>query len=681
MEAITNSNPEPAAVAAPAANVPAQAAQDSNPQSSFTDCLERALQVQFPAAQQAGSGTVTSSANSQSSSANDCSLTPGNSLSATQNASQKSTAGCVSTLTAKTGVGAASRNSKQGPSQKQSSDATAAAGVTDSNPPAVPVQEPILAIAANVAAVAPFLPALPMPATVAPEPATGPVIARALVAAESGGLSPVLTTNDLVAAPDSSPSFSATPISSKPAALNQGSANSQPGTPVVAGSIIASMMTQALTPSAMPTIPAAAPNSSPSNQAPMPGQTTSERPAANDTGTSPNLNPSLSSPAVAPPAEKIIGTNDVASGQARGTIEPNSSDSKGAPKHQDKSGNGSQTIENSTQTVPWAGANRAGVDEAGVAKTEEPQTPGAFIHALEKQVASNAPQSSTAIGNDPSLQPASHAEKTGGDSAPSLSREFLHVHGLETASVQKSNANSDLNGGSSNTSSGQSSAAVPPPAAHGIAPATETSFSSHIDSALNSVAVKQEGISTASNSLGTPAPSGSTAAATGSAVTDRRDAEVASAGPAWDMVSAHAERLVQSAQLSQNAGQAEMRIHLSTEAMGSVELRTTVQQDHIAAAITVQRSETQAALLGELPSLQQSLQNRQLQIDRLDINYGGPNSGMSGQHESHSQNGGSERPQNASRNWAYADPETVRPENRADLESGPDGSRTLSVRA
>jgi flagellar hook-length control protein FliK len=745
MEAITNSNPELAAVVASPANVQAPAAQGSSSQSIFTDCLERALQDQGTAAQQDGSSTVTSSANSQSSSATDCSPAPRIPQIASQNASQNSTPGCGSTLTVRTGAGAASRNPKQGPSQKQSAEAPAAAGVAPMSASAVPVQDPIMVIAANVASTAPFLSALPVPVTVAPEPATEPVIAKACVAAQSGGLSSVLTTSDLVAPSNISPSICGTPISSKPAALNQGSANSQPGTPVVAGSMVAQVMPSA----AMPTFPAAALNSSPSNQAPMPGQATSERSAKSDTGTSPKLNPSVSSPAAPPaalnqgsanlqpgtpvvvgsmiaqlmpssampmvpaaalnmslsnqapmpgqatsersaksdtgtspklnpsvsspvaPPEKISGTNDVTGGHTMGTIVPDSSDSKVALKHLDKSVGDPQTIESSTQTVP-----SAGVDQAG-----EPQTPRAFIHAIEKQVESNAPQSSIAIGHDPSLQPTSHAAKTGGDSAPSVSREYLHVQGLEPASAQKSSANSDFNGSSSNTSTGQSSAVVPPTVAHGIAPATETNFSSHIDSALNSAATKQEVVATASNSSGTPATSGSPAAATGSAVTDRRDSEVASTSPAWDMVSAHAERLVQTAQLSQNAGQAEMRIHLSTEAMGSVELRTTVQQDHIAAAITVQRSETQAALLGELPSLQQALQNRQLQIDRLDINYGGQNSGMSGQNESNSQNGGFESPQNSSRNWAHADSEPVRSEFRAELESGLDGSRTLSVRA
>jgi flagellar hook-length control protein FliK len=746
MEAITNSNPELAAVVASPANVQAPAAQGSSSQSIFTDCLERALQDQGTAAQQDGSSTVTSSANSQSSSATDCSPAPRIPQIASQNASQNSTPGCGSTLTVRTGAGAASRNPKQGPSQKQSAEAPAAAGVAPMSASAVPVQDPIMVIAANVASTAPFLSALPVPVTVAPEPATEPVIAKACVAAQSGGLSSVLTTSDLVAPSNISPSICGTPISSKPAALNQGSANSQPGTPVVAGSMVAQVMPSAAMPtfpaaalissppnqaqmpgqatsersaksdtgtspklapsvsspaappaslnqgsanlqpgtpvvvgsmiaqlmpsSAMPMVPAAALNMSLSNQAPMPGQATSERSAKSDTGTSPKLNPSVSSPA-APLAEKIIRANDVASGHATGTIVPDSSDSKGALKHQDKSGGDPQTIESSTPTVP-----SAGVDQAG-----EPQTPRAFIHAIEKQVESNAPQSSIAIGHDPSLQPTSHAAKTGGDSAPSVSREYLHVQGLEPVSAQKSSANSDFNGSSSNTSTGQSSAVVPPPVAHGIAQAMETNFSSHIDNVLNSAALKQEVISTASNSSGTPATGGSTAAATGSAVSDRRDSEVASTRSAWDMVSAHAERLVQSAQLSQNAGQAEMRIHLSTEAMGSVELRTTVQQDHIAAAITVQRSETQAALLGELPSLQQALQNRQLQIDRLDINYGGQNSGMSGQNESNSQNGGFESPQNSSRNWAHADSEPVRSEFRAELESGLDGSRTLSVRA
>jgi flagellar hook-length control protein FliK len=85
-------------------------------------------------------------------------------------------------------------------------------------------------------------------------------------------------------------------------------------------------------------------------------------------------------------------------------------------------------------------------------------------------------------------------------------------------------------------------------------------------------------------------------------------------------------RLVNSAQLVENASHSEMRIELQTDKLGSVELRAHIAGDEVGAAITVEKRDAHAALAVELPALQQALSTKQLRVDQVTLLQGSLNS-------------------------------------------------------
>ncbi len=86
---------------------------------------------------------------------------------------------------------------------------------------------------------------------------------------------------------------------------------------------------------------------------------------------------------------------------------------------------------------------------------------------------------------------------------------------------------------------------------------------------------------------------------------------------------------VPGARVVERIGQAELRVGVNTAAFGNVEVRTAVTENRVAASVVTAHNELRAAMMAEVPSLQQAMEQRQLRLERFDLNpqTGGQNSG------------------------------------------------------
>ena len=103
---------------------------------------------------------------------------------------------------------------------------------------------------------------------------------------------------------------------------------------------------------------------------------------------------------------------------------------------------------------------------------------------------------------------------------------------------------------------------------------------------------------------------------------------------------------VSDAQLTNAAGQSEMRIALQTDKLGAIELHTRVSGDQVGAAIIVEKRDAHAALAVELPALQQALSDRQLRVDQVALTQGslGSTTGDAGANAQQNQRGMAQPP-------------------------------------
>jgi trimeric autotransporter adhesin len=88
---------------------------------------------------------------------------------------------------------------------------------------------------------------------------------------------------------------------------------------------------------------------------------------------------------------------------------------------------------------------------------------------------------------------------------------------------------------------------------------------------------------------------------------------------AWQSVSEQVGRVVNTATLNALQNGTEMRVQLRTDAFGSMDIRATLEGGKVGAAIGVESAEAHNALLGQLPALQQSLNERQVQLDQISV--------------------------------------------------------------
>jgi hypothetical protein len=92
---------------------------------------------------------------------------------------------------------------------------------------------------------------------------------------------------------------------------------------------------------------------------------------------------------------------------------------------------------------------------------------------------------------------------------------------------------------------------------------------------------------------------------------------------------ADAQKVVTSARLTQQAGNAEMQVRLRSPALGPIDVHTIVRGSDIGASIRAEARETQVMLANELSQLERALNERSLRVERLDVLQGSVSGGWS----------------------------------------------------
>jgi flagellar hook-length control protein FliK len=87
--------------------------------------------------------------------------------------------------------------------------------------------------------------------------------------------------------------------------------------------------------------------------------------------------------------------------------------------------------------------------------------------------------------------------------------------------------------------------------------------------------------------------------------------------------------VAQASQLYQGVGRAEMHVAIDTEALGPVDLRAAFHQGSLSATIGVQRADVQTLLVSQLPALEHSLGEKQLQVAQISVLAGSVGDGGS----------------------------------------------------
>jgi hypothetical protein len=82
---------------------------------------------------------------------------------------------------------------------------------------------------------------------------------------------------------------------------------------------------------------------------------------------------------------------------------------------------------------------------------------------------------------------------------------------------------------------------------------------------------------------------------------------------------ANAGTVVSSARFIQQASNAEMQVKLRSEALGPIDVHTTVKGSDIGASIRVEARDTQVMLANELSQLERALNERSLRVEHLDV--------------------------------------------------------------
>jgi hypothetical protein len=93
----------------------------------------------------------------------------------------------------------------------------------------------------------------------------------------------------------------------------------------------------------------------------------------------------------------------------------------------------------------------------------------------------------------------------------------------------------------------------------------------------------------------------------------------------------------QATQLYQRVGGAEMHIAMDTDLLGPIDLRAIVHQGSLSATIGVERADVQTLLVNELPALQHSLSEKNMQVGQISVLAGSIGSGTNPNNQPHDQ--------------------------------------------
>jgi flagellar hook-length control protein FliK len=101
--------------------------------------------------------------------------------------------------------------------------------------------------------------------------------------------------------------------------------------------------------------------------------------------------------------------------------------------------------------------------------------------------------------------------------------------------------------------------------------------------------------------------------------------------------------VIQSAQVLERMGKAEIRLGLNSSNFGSIELHTSVNQERVGATISTSHAELRTAMIAEMPSLEHAIAQHQMRLDsfQFDSRSGsqGGDTGASGGNQSGSRGG------------------------------------------
>lgn len=239
------------------------------------------------------------------------------------------------------------------------------------------------------------------------------------------------------------------------------------------------------------------------------------------------------------------------------------------------------------------------------------------------------------------------ASATGGIVSANSQSGSVGGNGAGT-SGQSSSGHAQSGGSSSGDSfSGHASADAPPQVQPTIDPASLGASASRLDSSA-----AQHGANPDSSAL----PGEKTSTISDLAESSQDPTSPASAPTA---ASPLAGPQVSQAHLLGDSACAEMRISVSTEALGPIELRATSDKDRIGAVIAAAKSETQELLANELPALHQALSERNLQVQQLTVSQGSLAGGGTFGRNGYSQNPEAWHKQAAANYWQPASESTA----------------------
>ena len=77
--------------------------------------------------------------------------------------------------------------------------------------------------------------------------------------------------------------------------------------------------------------------------------------------------------------------------------------------------------------------------------------------------------------------------------------------------------------------------------------------------------------------------------------------------------------VLQSVQVLERMGKSEIRLGLNSSNFGSIELRTSVNQDRVGASIATSHAELRTAMIAEMPSLERAIAQHQMSLDSLQL--------------------------------------------------------------
>jgi len=273
--------------------------------------------------------------------------------------------------------------------------------------------------------------------------------------------------------------------------------------------------------------------------------------------------------------------------------------------------------------------------------------------AAQSQLAHAAMNTALTASSAPHALPASTAAAS--SDAKGTRTDSLDTHSVDaTQNAATAISNHSPSQDSSSNQGGQGSsdsAATSDSSVTSLVPAKNTS--SDFSNALSDASAPRPDSASAAQTaappapvIAAPAPFAASAEHSAADALPPAPAQTQSPLPALQTPDTALGRFVNNAQLTNAAGQSEMRIAMQTDNLGAIELHARVTGDQVGAAILVEKRDAHAALAVELPALQQALSDKQLRVEQVALTQGSLSSanGDAGANAQNSQRGMDQSP-------------------------------------